>query len=198
MTESLKKHRSFVMSAGGYGLSGLDKKRLWDSVVTGEREALHGTGRQGPMEAAFPDAEAFLSSLRVDADRCMDALGWCVTDFDLGGQKVVFYSRDLIKVLVEAVESAAKVQILGARRYDRNGNVIRSGTLDSDVYLDEQARVVGTDADNRRFFMAGQLFSDAALVSWSGGKLQDPVFRTYRCDEACFPPRIPTALVFDS
>lgn len=82
-TQTLKKFRSFVLSVGGCGLSGPDKEKFWDTVVTGEREALHGTSRQGPMETAFPTAASFTASLRDDADRCMQELDWRVTPFDV-------------------------------------------------------------------------------------------------------------------
>lgn len=115
-TQKLEKFRSFVLSVGGCGLSGPDKEKFWDTVVTGEREALHGTSRQGPMETAFPTAASFTASLRDDADRCMQELDWRGTPFDVAGKTVHFYSRDLMKVLVETAESATKLVIKGERR----------------------------------------------------------------------------------
>lgn len=172
-TQKLEKFRSFVLSVGGCGLSGPDKEKFWDTVVTGEREALHGTSRQGPMETAFPTAASFTASLRDDADRCMQELDWRGTPFDVAGKTVHFYSRDLMKVLVETAESATKLVIKGERRKNVDGDVVRTGTLDSDLYLNEQESVMnihGKNGAGKCFVMAVQLFSDAALVSWSGGK----------------------------
>lgn len=172
VTKTLKRFRSFVLSVGGCGLSGQGKEEFWDTAVMGEREALFGTGRKGPMEAAFSSADAFVASLRADADRCMQELDWRETDFEIRNQKAVFYSRDLMQVLVEAAEGAKELDIRGERKLDANDKVVRTGTLDSDVYLDEQARVLdmhGRDGEAKVFTIAVQMFSDAALVSWSGG-----------------------------
>lgn len=100
-----------------------------------------------------------------------------VADIKAGGQTAPFYFRDLMGVLVDAAQRAASIKLRGERRQDADGNVLRSGTLDSDVFLAEQddvlsdARHSGID---KKFVMAVQLFSDAALVSWSGGALQAP------------------------
>lgn len=172
VTPVLKMFRSFVLSAGGCGLSVKDKARFWEAVVAGERESLRDSGGLGAMEAAFPTADAFVASLRTDADRCMEELKWRVTDFSMGDNTVHFYSRDLMQVLREAAEGADELAILGRRRRDSSGNVVRSGTIDSDVYLKEQEMVLdmhGRDGMSKVFVMAVQLFSDAALVSWSGG-----------------------------
>lgn len=174
-TPTLRMFRSFALSSGGSGLSGPDRELFWTNIVTAEREALKGTSAadsQGPMEAAFSSGYKFKASLRADADQCMQDLKWMVADIKAEGQSATFYFRDLMTVLVDAVQQATAVRMYGERRRDADGNVLRSGTLDSDVYLAEQddvmsdARHSGID---KKFVMAVQVFSDSALVSWSGG-----------------------------
>lgn len=61
----------------------------------------------------------------------------------------------------------------GGEEKEVDGDVVRTGTLDSDLYLNEQESVMnihGKNGAGKCFVMAVQLFSDAALVSWSGGK----------------------------
>lgn len=59
-----------------------------------------------------------------------------------------------------------------------DGDVVRTGTLDSDLYLNEQESVMnihGKNGAGKCFLMAVQLFSDAALVSWSGAHNMYPI-----------------------
>lgn len=174
-TPTLRMFRSFAVSVGGSGLSGSDRELFWENIVAAEREALRGTSASeclGPMEAAFSSAHKFKASLRTDADQCMQDLKWMVADIKTASQTVPFYFRDLLGVLVNAAQQATCIKLRGERRWDADGNVVRSGTLDSDVYLAEQddvlsdARHSGID---KKFVMGVQLFSDSALVSWSGG-----------------------------
>lgn len=174
-TPTLKMFRSFALSVGGAGLSGPDRELFWENIVTAEREALRGTDAAntlGPMEAAFPSASKFKTSLRCDADRCMQELKWMVADIKTEGQTATFYFRDLMTVLLDAAQNAKAIQLHGERRRTDDGHVLRSGTLDSDVYLAEQEDVM-SDARHsgiaNKFVMAVQMFSDSALVSWSGG-----------------------------
>lgn len=95
-----------------------------------------------------------------------------VADIKMDSRTVPFFFRDQMAVLVDAAQSAPSVSLHGERRVDANGNVVRSGTLDSDIYLSAQEDVA-SDARysgiENKFVMAVQLFSDAALVSWSRG-----------------------------
>lgn len=177
-TSSLKKFRSFALSVGGGGLSGPDRELFWDNLVTAEREAMQSANApegKGPLETAFSSGAEFKASLKSDADRCMQDLGWMVADIKMESQTVPFYFRDLMAVLVDAAQSAPSVLLRGKRRVDADGIVLRSGTLDSDIFLSAQ-QDIASDARcstmKNKFVMAVQLFSDAALVSWSRGKLR--------------------------
>lgn len=180
-TPALKKFRSFALSVGGSGLSGPDRELLWDNLVTAERQAREAAGvphGKGPLETAFPSGADFKASLKKDADRCMQDLNWMVADIKMDSQTVPFYYRDLMAVLVDAAQSAPSVILHGERRVDADGNVVRSGTLDSDIFLSAQ-KDVAADARysgmQKKFVMAVQLFSDAALVSWSRAHHMYPI-----------------------
>lgn len=78
-----------------------------------------------------------------------------------------------MKVAVNAVISATQLQLHGERRTGGDGKTTSSGTLDSDIYLGEQSRsylLHRRTPDGKVFALAVQLYSDSALVSWSGGK----------------------------
>jgi len=105
-------------------------------------------------------------------------MGWQETRIRLGGETHVFHWRDLLDVMVESLETAADVSIMGQPEFTPAGARVRSETMNSDLFLNEQAEVLRRNkpiAGEKppRFvpFMVGtQMFTDGALVSWNGGK----------------------------
>lgn len=181
---TLRKARLFALSTGRDGLSVAGKKMLWDVVVSAERStrASDAAGGMGPMESAFESAAKFAASFKSEENRCLTDQGWRETKIVIDGQAFTFYWRDLWDVAVEAIVGAAERSMYGHRRVRGDGSIIRSGTLDSDLYLEEQARVFKEhkiNSNEKQFVLATQLFSDAALVSWSGGTLIMFIFRAY-------------------
>jgi len=173
-TPVLKGFRLFALSTGGTGLSNKGRREYWATTVAAEKATAGNSGRVGPMTAAFPTASSFVRALRGEQDRCMAELGWRKTDILLGGTVFVFYSRDLWKVAVEAMLSGIRVVLHGERRWHENGEAVRSETLNGDLFLNEQedVRRLHQTLFTNVFVLAIQLYSDAALVSWSGGKKQ--------------------------
>jgi len=116
-------------------------------------------------------------SLKGEQWRCLSELKWRETDIIVRGTVYKFYSRDIMHVATDALTSAIKVCLLGKRELNDEGEVIRTNSLNSDVYLEEQADVQRLHAGKKNngkkmppFTLAVQLFSDAALVSWNGSK----------------------------
>jgi len=201
VTPELKSMRLFALSAGGCGLSRKAKQEYYETTLKIERAAMrmvaeakarrkkrkrgkNGKGKApklvvqlGPLESAFPSAASFVRSLKGEQGRCLSELEWRETDIIVRGSVYKFYSRDMMRVATDALTSAVKVCLRGERRYDEAGNVIRTNTLDSDIYLEEQADVARLHAGKKHrgkdmppFTLAIQVFSDAALVSWNGSK----------------------------
>jgi len=207
LTREHKAMRLFALSAGGCGLSRKAKAEYYETTVAIEKAAMrmiaeaaarrakrkkgkNGKGKMpkivvkpGPLESAFPSAAAFVRSLEGEKWRCLSELEWRETDIIVRGTVYKFYSRDIMKVATTALTTAMKVCLRGQRRHDDDGNVIRTNTLDSDIYLEEQADVDRLHAGKKKgsrhmppFTLAIQLFSDAALVSWNGSTLPGPFF----------------------
>jgi len=131
----------------------------------------------GPLETAFPSASSFVNSLQGEATRCLAEQQWRKTDIVDGKDVYVFYSRDVMVVALAAFMRATKRCMRGERKYAADGSVLRTGSLDGDLYLREQADVDsihgGKMHDGKElpvFTMATQFFSDATLVSKNGGK----------------------------
>jgi len=200
VTEEHKRMRLFALLAGGSGLSQKGKAEYWESTVAVERAAMrmaaeadvrrkkrkrgkNGRGARvkvevhpGPLESAFPTASAFVRSLKGEQNRCLSEQRWRETEISVRDKVYKFFSRDLMEVATEALVSATKVVLRGARRWGADGVRVRTNTLDSDLYLTEQEDVVRMHGGKTHkgmalpvFVMGVQLFSDAALVSWNGG-----------------------------
>jgi len=131
---------------------------------------------KGPLTSAFPTAAAFVSSLKGEQDRCLSDMKWQVTSI-VDGVAFEFFFRDIMDVAHDAFGKAHKVQLRGQRRTAADGTILRSNSLDSDVYLLQEADVLKIHANavhnGKRiepFAMAVQFFSDATLLSWNGSE----------------------------
>lgn len=130
-----------------------------------------GSAELGPMESAFPTAGRFVRSLEEDNERCLSELGWRKKLMGIRGTQYTFFSRDALAVAVDALETATDVRIAGDRsRRTADAPVMRSETMNSDVFLDAEEDVLRDHHHlGNSFTLAMQLYSDNALLSWSGG-----------------------------
>lgn len=146
----------------------------------------------GPVETAFPDADAFINALDGEQERCLSEQKWRVTDIVEDDGSYPFISRCPMVVAEDAVTNAEEVDVEGRAEYDGDGDRLRSGTLNSDLYLAEQAsvrRIHDGRCEYRgeklpAFVLAAQFFSDAAVVTDNGGTLRlwtDPVVSVFCC-----------------
>lgn len=168
VTHGLRKMRRIALGMGGSGLSQSARRELWDATVSLEREGLRDTGKVGPMESAFPTPDAFVKSLQDESQRVLSVLGWRITTMMIRGKTRYFYSRNLLSVMQAALEGASEVQLCSTRRRRSNGTRVRTGSLDSDLYMNAESEVLRIHGHRGRVMtVAVQLFSDVALVSWS-------------------------------
>jgi len=172
----------FALATGGADLSQTARVEYYDGVVAAERQTRllnAATGRPsvlGPMESSFPTAAAFLRSLKSEQARCLSKMGWRVSDIELAGISFKFYSRDSVEVAREALHMATNVVLNSRQRFSADGRrVLRTSARDSDIYQAEQADVFRKHRHCQQpvFTLGVQLYSDAALVSWNGGRFGD-------------------------
>jgi len=149
------------------------RRRIREAVLAAQAEL---EAVVGPLEAAFPTEAAFLNSLKGETARCLSEQGWRVTDIVDGDDVYKFYSRNVMQVALNCFMRATSRVMRGERKYAADGSVHRTGSLDSDLYLREQADVDKVHAGRllngkplKVFTMATQFFSDATLVSKNGG-----------------------------
>ena len=201
-TAELRAVRMFVLSTGGSGMSQSARADYWRLQHQLERAARPvqpgGVQELGPFEKTFPTSSSFVRALSFEQDRCLYEMGWKETRIRLGGETHVFHWRDLLDVMVESLEMASDVRVFGEPEFSPGGERLRSETMNSDLFLDEQAEVMSRNRPipgekPLRFmpFMAGtQIFTDGALVSWNGGMRVGSHYhvcaRPFMCD-VCFP-----------
>lgn len=176
--DTLRKMRRIALGCGGSGMSKTWRERLWEATVSTERETAKRCGKGGmlgPMESAFPSAARWVQCLKDEQNRCLSVLAWRKTDIPIGGKTFIFYSRNAMDVLVDALESASDVQLhSNVRTRGDGGPVTRTGILNSDLYQNAEREVRCLHRYKGKVFtVAAQLFSDSSLVSHNGGTCGD-------------------------
>jgi len=131
-------------------------------------------GRLGVVGTAFPTPSAFLSAVREEQNRCLAKRMWEQTPIRINGVTYMFYSRDLWLVAKELLLKADHIQLTGeALPAGPDGTRMRSGSMDSNYFLREEANVRRLHPG--AFMLGVQLYLDEALVSWSGAHYIFPI-----------------------
>jgi len=130
---------------------------------------------QGDFGRAFPSKSAFTAAVREEQRRVLSKLRWDETPIEVEGVRYLFYSRDLLLVALDLLQSAGHVQLWGEELgVGSDASRVRSGMLDSDLFLTEELHVRRVHG-SFSFVLAVQLFIDEAVVSWSGAHYVYPI-----------------------
>jgi len=129
----------------------------------------------GPILTKFPTAYSFVAAIKAEQQRVLSKLHWDVTPIEVEGVTYPFYSRDLLTVILEELRHATNLQLWGeALGSGADGTRLRSGALDSDIFLDEQASLQRRRG-NHCFIVGVHVFIDEAVVSCSGAHYIFPI-----------------------
>ena len=116
-----------------------------------------------------------MAAVREEQRRVLSNLRWDETPLDVGGVTYLFYSRDLLRAVLDLPHNARHVQLWGEQLgTSPDGTRLRSDIMDSDLLLSEEA-VVRRRHGALSFVLAVQLFVDEAVVSWSGAHYMYPI-----------------------
>jgi len=130
---------------------------------------------EGEIARAFPSRSAFVAAVRQEQRRVLSKLFWDETPLEVEGTRYVFYSRDLLLVVLDLLQRARHVQLWGEQLgVGGDGTRLRSAMMDSDLFLAEEV-VVRERHGSLAFVLAVQLFVDEAVVSWSGAHYVYPI-----------------------
>jgi len=129
----------------------------------------------GEISRAFPNQNTFVAAVRGEQRRVLAKLCWEETPIDVEGVTYLFYSRDLLRTVLELLENAQNVQFWGEELgVGPDGSRMRAEMMDSDLFLAEEATV--RRRHGRLSFVLGvQVFVDEAVVSWSGAHYIYPI-----------------------
>jgi len=159
VTRDHKDMRLFALSAGGCGLSRKAKVEYYETTLSVERAAMRmvtsaaarrkkrkkGKNEKskppkldvkiGSLKSAFPSAASFVRSLEGEKWRCLAELEWRETSIPVRCNVYKLYSRSIMSVATDALTTTVKVCLHGERQIDVHGNVLRTNSLDSDIYI---------------------------------------------------------------
>lgn len=164
----MRKVLQFVVSAGGCGLSRVDQYSLAETLYAVEAQFDYSDGEAAVFKSLFPTPSSFAAGIRTEQNRVLARLGWLQVPIVVNNKTHMFYYRDLLSTAVEAVQSAAKVDLDGGALSDAaDGSRRRSTFLDSDLFIKDSNSIKNLHGPQARPLFAN-LHADEALVSWSG------------------------------
>jgi len=139
----------FALTAGGSGLSAGDQAAFAATMRAVERAAVRGTAARGPITSAFVTDHGFLTATRHEMNRVLAERDWQEVAMTVGDRPFVYYYRDLLKVGLDTLASAAVVSFGpndDAADSDATGGVHMDSTAVREQMQDKTG-ITGTDTD---------------------------------------------------
>ena len=167
-TPALKMLQVFVNECNGSGLSTAFQTRLydvlakWDGSDGGGKSVASGTNRIGDV---FSSATAFRNAVHDDLDDAILSAGWKRCTLVQGGVSYVTYFRSVLKTALDALRNAKEVQL---RRDNSEVGRRRQAPMDGEAFKAHQDAIDATTFQ-KAFVLGLYVYSDASLISWSGG-----------------------------
>jgi len=168
-TPALKQLQSFVNDCNGSGLSTAFQTRLYELLATwdgSDSNVKEGTSGANRMADIFPSATAFRNAVRDDLDDAILSAGWKTCTLVQGGVPYVTYFRCALKTALGALRDAKEVQL---RRDDAEVGDRRETPMDGEAFRAHQDAIDATTFEEA-FVLGIYVYSDASLLSWSGGE----------------------------
>lgn len=165
----------FVVTAGGSGLSQSSQLQLAEVLFSLEAVMTAPSGPRGLMTERFSSPNAFGAAIQTEHNRVLAKHKWRVAHVAIGGVSYPVYFRDILEAGLDRLRTSEDVVLEGVELPpSADGERCRSHTLNSDLFLDEQADVRRTHGDHA-YILGVQLHSDEAVVSWNDNQLMYPV-----------------------
>jgi len=119
------------------------------------------------ISGVFRTANALRTALRDDLDDAVLKAGWRKCTLSQGGVKYVTFFRSAMGVAMRVLREAGKVQL---RRDAAEVGDRREHPIDGEAFQAHQDSI-DTISDGKGFVLGIYVYSDATLLSWSGGTL---------------------------
>lgn len=167
-TPVMKSVLRFSVTAGRTGLVEADQLALARVLLGIEAAMTVPGGPVGQMSSRLDTPSSLVAALRAEQSRVLAERKWQQVPIEVLGKEFFMFFRDPLHACIDAMQTAESVVLEGAALEPTpDDERRRSGTLDADMYLEEQAevrRLYGRDA----FVMGWHVHSDEAVISWSG------------------------------
>lgn len=165
----------FIVTVGGSGLTQAGQMGFAEVIFPLEAAMMVQGGPRGLMTERFSSPHAFGAAVQSEHDRVLARRRWFVASIVIGGVSYPVYFRDILEAVLDRLQSSEDVVLEGTELpRTADGERCRSHTMDSDLFLQEQADV--RETHGRHAYVLGvQLHSDEAVVAWNGNQLMYPV-----------------------
>lgn len=169
----LRLFQSFVLNAGGCGLSGGDIDDIWHLFHEWEPKEPAKEGEPPRLRDIFTSAHALKQALSHDIDEALLSEDWTACSMTELGEAYEAYFRPALGVLLEAM-NAPKVRYW-ARGSEKEGpRECRETPFDGDAFRLCQEDVIREHGD-AAFVLGIHVFSDSCALTSSGGHKLYPV-----------------------
>jgi len=166
-TPALRLMQEFIHEANGSGLSTTFQTKFYEMMAKwdGSADDKRPTGRANKIKDHFPSANAFRNAVRDDLDEAVLSAGWKRCAMVQGGVRYVSFFRSALHVAVQALCNAQKVQL---RRDNTEVGDRRESPMDGEAFKAHQDAIDNVTVE-KAFVLGVYVYSDASLLSWSGG-----------------------------
>jgi len=167
-TPALQTLQTFAKNGNGSGLQTVFQNGLyhllskWDGSDGSSKPGAHVKNRIGDV---FSSATAFRNAVCDDLDDAILASGWKKCTLLQGGVIYNTYFLSALNTALEALRNAKKEEL---RRDDGKVGDRRQAPVDGEEVKAYQNTIDGTAFD-KAFLLSLYVYSDASLLSWSGG-----------------------------
>lgn len=167
-SSTLRKVLKFSLTAGGGGLSRLDRLSL--AGLLRRMEGGAGGASDGDFSSTFLTNHSLVTGICREQNRVLAMLQLKEVPLDISGKIYQFVYRDLLDVGVAAVTGATNVDLDGgALPSTLDGQRRSSGTLDANVLLQEAVSIRRLHGDIAGM-LSVSLHADETRVSWRGAQ----------------------------
>ena len=166
-TPALRLMQAFVNEANGSGLSIKFQTMFYEMMAKwdGSADDKQPAGTPNRIKDHFSSANAFRNAVCDDLDEAVLSSGWKKCTMVQGGVRYVSFFRSALMVALEALHSAKEVQL---RRDDVEVGDRRQSPMDGEAFKAHQEAIDAVTVE-KAFVLGVYVYSDASLLSWSGG-----------------------------
>lgn len=167
-TRRLRSFESFVLKAGGSGLSATDVTGLWELFFEWESDSSFPARTPKRLRDYFATPHALRQALADDIDEAVDRDGWYTCNLTELGETSEGYFRSALPVIHDVLKCSRKVRYWAKGSEDEGSSDCRETPFDGDAFRLCEEQVL-RDHGPKAFVLGLHAYSDSCVISKSGG-----------------------------